>query len=131
MVGGVSGFARAMPTVIRSRIWLRAGRRRCCAQLGLYRIAIALPVVAYHYSPTTDLLGSHCPARMLCSGDGVGEVGGLPEPPILSGPSDHLTALTTWYGLLHQDIRKILDEIGPRRQPVIEPSVRDPLHATG
>jgi multidrug resistance protein MdtO len=66
------------------------------------------------------------------SGEGAGEVvDGLPEAPVLSGPGDHLTALATWYGLLHQDIRGILDEVGPRRQPVIEPSVGDALHAAG
>ena len=66
------------------------------------------------------------------SGEGAGEVvDGLPEPPTLSGPGDHLAAVATWYGVLHQDIRKILDEVGPRRQPVIEPSVGDALHAAG
>jgi multidrug resistance protein MdtO len=68
------------------------------------------------------------------SGEGAGEVAvGLPEPPILSDPGDHLTALATWYGLLHQDIRKILDEVGPQPQPqpVITPSVGDALHAAG
>jgi multidrug resistance protein MdtO len=66
------------------------------------------------------------------SGEKADEVvGGLPEPPVLSGPGDHLTALTTWYGVLHQDIRKILDEVGPQPQPVIAPSVGDPLHAPG
>jgi multidrug resistance protein MdtO len=71
-------------------------------------------------------------ASWVRSGEGAGEVvEGLPEPPNLSGPGDHLTALATWYGVLHQDIRKVLDEIGPRRQPVIEPSVEDALHAAG
>ena len=66
------------------------------------------------------------------SGEGAGEVvAGLPEPPILSGPGDHLTALATWYGVLHQDIRKILDEVGPQPQPVTAPSVGDALHAAG
>jgi len=66
------------------------------------------------------------------SGEGAREVvDGLPEPPILTGPGDHLTALATWYGVLHQDIRKVLDEVGPQRQPVIEPSVGDALHAAG
>jgi hypothetical protein len=66
------------------------------------------------------------------SGEGAGEVvDGLPEPPILSGPGDQLTALATWYGLLHQDIRRILDEVGPRRDPVIAPSVGRALHAAG
>ena len=66
------------------------------------------------------------------SGEGAGEVAvGPPEPPALSGPGDHLTALATWYGVLHQDIRKILDEVGPQPQSVIEPPVGDALHATG
>ena len=66
------------------------------------------------------------------SGEGADEVAaGLPEPPTLSGPGDHLTALETWYGVLHQDIRSILDEVGPQPQPVTVPSVGDALHATG
>ena len=66
------------------------------------------------------------------SGEGAGEVvGGLPEPPALSGPGDHLTALATWYDVLHQDIRKILDEIGPQPRPATAPSVGDAFHATG
>jgi multidrug resistance protein MdtO len=64
------------------------------------------------------------------SGEGASEVvDGLPEPPILSSPSDHLLALATWYGVLHQDIRSILDEVGPQPQPVTAPPVRDALHA--
>jgi multidrug resistance protein MdtO len=66
------------------------------------------------------------------SGEGAGEVvGGLPEPSAISGPGDTLTALATWYGVLHQDIRKILDEVGPQPQPGIAPSVGDARHATG
>ena len=66
------------------------------------------------------------------SGEGAGEVvGGLPEPLALSGPGDHLTVFATWYGVLHQDIRRILDEVGPQPQPVIKPPVGDALHATG
>jgi multidrug resistance protein MdtO len=66
------------------------------------------------------------------SGEGAGEVvGGLPAPPALSGPGDHLTALARWYGVLHQDIRNILDEVGPQPRPVIPPTVGDALHATG
>ena len=66
------------------------------------------------------------------SGEGAGEVvAGLPEPPILSDPDDHLTALATWYGLLHQDIRRILDEVGPQPQPVTSPPVGGALRAAG
>jgi multidrug resistance protein MdtO len=65
------------------------------------------------------------------SGEGASEVaGGLPEPPALSGPGGHLTALATWYGVLHQDIRKILDQVGPQAQPARAP-VGDALHAVG
>jgi len=63
------------------------------------------------------------------SGEGEGGVvDGLPDPPILSGPGDQLTALATWYGLLHQDIRKILDEVGPQATPLIPQPVGDALH---
>jgi hypothetical protein len=66
------------------------------------------------------------------SGEGAAEVvGGLPEPPILSGPGVRLTALVIRYGLLHQDIRHILDEVGPQPQPVTAPSVGNALHAAG
>ena len=66
------------------------------------------------------------------SGEGSDEVAGsLPQPPVLSGPGDHLAALATWYGLLHQDIRNILDKVGPEPQPVKVPSVGDALHAAG
>ena len=58
-------------------------------------------------------------------------LGGLPEPPVLSGPGDGLAALATWYGVLHQDIRKILDEVGPKPPPAITPPVGDALHAVG
>jgi multidrug resistance protein MdtO len=65
------------------------------------------------------------------SGEEAGEVAaGLPEPPTFAGPSDQLTALETWYRLLDQDIRKILDEVGPQPRPVTAP-VGEALHATG
>ena len=66
------------------------------------------------------------------SGEGAGDVvDGLPEPPMLSGTSDYLAALATWYRVLHEDIREILDKVGPQPQPLIAPSVGDALHATG
>jgi multidrug resistance protein MdtO len=66
------------------------------------------------------------------SGEGADEVvDSLPEPPTLSGLDDHLAALATWHGVLHQDIRDILDEVGPQPQPVTVPSVGDALHAAG
>jgi multidrug resistance protein MdtO len=71
-------------------------------------------------------------ASWVRSGEGADAVsGGPPEPPALSGPGDHLAALVTWYRLLHEDIRKILDEVGPQPQRVNAPSVADALHAAG
>src|SRR6202011_1815775 len=73
--------------------------------------------------PTHDAIRAHHQAlaawlrqaaSWVRSGEGAGQVsGGLPEPPPLSGPGDHLAAFATWYRLLHEDIRKILDEVGP------------------
>jgi hypothetical protein len=162
-----------MSTVVGSRRWLRAGRRRC-AHLGLRRVAIALPLAAclavvgindyvvagrllIPVSAILDLradLAGHDlaeeihdaiwtysqalagwfrqAASWVRSGEGADAVsGGLPQSPALSGPGDQLTALTTWYGLLHQDIRNILDEVGPQPQSVTVPSVGDPLHGAG
>ncbi len=71
-------------------------------------------------------------ATWVRSGEGADEVsGGLPEPPVLSGAGDRLAALATWYGLLHQDLRNILDVAGPQSQPAIMPSAGDAVHATG
>jgi multidrug resistance protein MdtO len=91
--------------------------------------------------PTHDALRAHHQALAAWfrqaaswtrSGEGAGEVvAGLPEPPTLPGPADHLAALATWYRLLHEDIRKILDEVGPQPQPATARSVGDALHATG
>jgi hypothetical protein len=70
-------------------------------------------------------------ASWTSSGEGASEVVAiLPEPPTLSGRSDQLTALEIWYRLLYQDIRKILDKVGPQPWPVTAP-VGDALHATG
>src|SRR5215471_2230318 len=85
--------------------------------------------------PTQDAIRAHHQAlagwfRQAASwtrgGEGAGEVvDGLPKPPVLSGPDDQLTALAIWYGVLHQDIRKILDEVGPQATPLIPQPVED------
>ena len=49
-------------------IWRNRHRR---GPLGLWRVAIALPVAACSYSPTMDLLGSYFPAWMLCAAVGI------------------------------------------------------------
>jgi multidrug resistance protein MdtO len=53
------------------------------------------------------------------SGKGADDVlGGVAEPVALFGSSDHLASLVTWYALLYNDIRNILDMVGPRAEPV-------------
>jgi multidrug resistance protein MdtO len=91
--------------------------------------------------PTQDAIRAHrqAPAAWFRqaaswtrSGEGPDAVSaGLPEPPALSGPGDHLTALAAWYRLLREDIRKILDEVGPQPQQVTAQSAGDALHAAG
>jgi multidrug resistance protein MdtO len=66
------------------------------------------------------------------SGEGAEEViRSLPQEPNLSGPGDQLMALATWYRVLHQDIGKILDEVGPQSKAATAPSIGDALHAAG
>jgi multidrug resistance protein MdtO len=66
------------------------------------------------------------------TGEGADEViVGLPELPTLSGRGEYLAALATWYRLLHQDIREILDQVGPEPRSVTAPLVGHALHAAG
>jgi multidrug resistance protein MdtO len=66
------------------------------------------------------------------SGEGADDViRSLPQEPNLSGPGDRLMALATWYGVLHDDIVKILDEVGPQSKVATTPSIGDALHAAG
>jgi multidrug resistance protein MdtO len=89
--------------------------------------------------PTRDAIGAHhqalaewfrWAAAWVRSGEGAEEVsGGLPEPPVFSGAGNRLAALATWNGLLHRDLRNILDVAGPQPQPAIMPSAGNALHA--
>jgi multidrug resistance protein MdtO len=86
-------------------------------------------ICAYHQALAGWFLQA---ASWVRSGQGADEVSGsLPEPPVLSGLGENLAALTTWYGLLHQDICKILAEIVLRPQRAIAPSVGDPFLVAG
>jgi hypothetical protein len=68
--------------------------------LGLWRVAIALPVAACNYAPTMDLFGSYFPAWMLCAF--VGIVAAVITRQILAvaGITDYVVApLLTYAGL--------------------------------
>jgi len=65
-VDPVSGLSSGCSLVAGSDTSIRRNRHRR-GPLGLWRVAIALPVAACSYSPTMDLLGSYFPAWMLCA----------------------------------------------------------------
>ena len=66
------------------------------------------------------------------SGEGAAEVADhLPEPPPLSDTNDCIAAFATWSRVLDQDIRKILNEIGPPPEPAVTLPIRDALRAAG
>jgi multidrug resistance protein MdtO len=89
--------------------------------------------------PTREAINLHCQAlagwfqragAWARSGEGAEEVSGsLPQPPALSEAGDRLAALATWCGLLHRDIRNILDVAGPQPHPEVVPSSGNALHA--
>ena len=115
-------------------------------QVGRLLISVSV-ILDLHTEPTPpnlpestrEAVGVHCQAlaewfrraaAWVRSGEGAEEVsGGLPEPPALSGAGDRLAALATWCGLLHRDLRNIIDVAGPQPQPAIVPSGGNALHA--
>ena len=108
-------------------------RRSACCSFRSRRFLICTPTqdaIRAHYQGLAAWFRQA--ASWTRTGEGAGAVlEGLPEPPILTGPGDHLTALATWHGLLHQDIRKILDEVDPQPHLVAAPSVGEASHAAG
>jgi hypothetical protein len=68
--------------------------------LGLWRIAIALPVVSCSYSPTMDLLGSYFPAWMLCAVIGIVAAVIIRQILAVAGINEYVVApLLTYAGL--------------------------------
>ena len=74
--------------------------RRPCAPLGLWRVAITLPVAACNYAPTMDLFGSYFPAWMLCAAIGIVAAIILRQILAVAGISEYVVApLLTYAGL--------------------------------
>jgi len=69
-VDPVPGLSSGCSLVGGSDTPIRRNRHRR-GPLGLWRVAIALPVAACSRSPTMDLLGSYFPAWMLCAVIGI------------------------------------------------------------
>lgn len=66
----VSGLSSGSSPAAGSGMSIRCDRHRQ-GPLGLWRIAIPLPVAACNYAPTMDLFGSYFPAWMLCAAVGI------------------------------------------------------------
>jgi hypothetical protein len=68
--------------------------------LVLWRVAIALPLVACNSAPTMDLFGSYFPAWMLCAAVGIVAAVIIRQILVVAGVSDYVIApLLTYAGL--------------------------------
>jgi YtcA-like protein len=68
--------------------------------LGVWRIAIALPVAACNFAPTMDLFGSYFPAWMLCAAAGIAAAIILRQILAVAGIGDYLVAPLLTYAAL-------------------------------
>jgi hypothetical protein len=94
--GGMSGDSASGPSNLSS---LAAGSgasirrdRRRRGPLGLWRVAVALPVAACDYAPTRDLFGSYFPAWMLCAALGIVAAVIIRQVLAVTGISDYVIA---------------------------------------
>ena len=74
--------------------------RRPCAPLGLWRVAIALPVAGCNYAPTMDLFGSYFPAWMLCAAIGIVAAVIIRQVLAVAGINDYVVAPLLTYAAL-------------------------------
>ena len=98
-VDRVSGLSSGCSLAAGSDTSIRRNRHRR-GPLGLWLVAIALPVAACSYSPTMDLLGSYFPAWMLCAAIGIVAAVVSRQILALAGINDYVVApLLTYAGL--------------------------------
>src|ERR1700752_2101065 len=82
-----------------SRTSIRRDRYRR-GLLGLWRVAMALPVAACNSAPTMDLFGSYFPAWMLCAAVGIVAAIIIRQILAVAGINDYVVApLLTYAGL--------------------------------
>ena len=95
----VSGLSNGGSLIAGNGTSIRRNRHRH-GPLGLWRIAVALPVAACDYSPTMDLLGSYFPAWMLCAVIGIVTAVIIRQILAVAGINDYVVApLLTYAGL--------------------------------
>jgi hypothetical protein len=98
-VDRVSGLSSGCSLAAGSDTSIRRNRYRR-GPLGLWLVAIALPVAACSYSPTMELLGSYFPAWMLCAVIGIVAAVIIRQILAVAGINDYVVApLLTYAGL--------------------------------
>jgi hypothetical protein len=98
-VDRVSGLSSGCSLAAGSDTSIRCNRHRR-GPLGLWLVAIALPVAACSYSPTMELLGSYFPAWMLCAVIGIVAAVIIRQILAVAGINDYVVApLLTYAGL--------------------------------
>ena len=98
-VDHVSGLSNGSLPAAGSGTSIRRVRRRGGA-LGVWQVAIALPVAGCNYAPTMDLFGSYFPAWMLCAAVGIVAAVIVRQLLAVAGISDYVVApLLTYVGL--------------------------------
>ena len=98
-VDRVSGLSNGGSPAAGSFTWIRRDRRPC-APLGLWRVAIALPVAGCNYAPTMDLFGSYFPAWMLCAAVGIVAAVIIRQVLAVTGINDYVVAPLLTYAAL-------------------------------
>jgi hypothetical protein len=99
LVGRVSRLWNGSSLAARIGISIRRDRHRG-GPLGLWGVAIALPVAACNYAPTMDLFGSYFPAWMLCAALGIVASVIIRQILAVTGINDYVVApLLTYAGL--------------------------------
>ena len=95
----VSGLSNGSSRAAGSETSTRRNRHRH-GPLGLWRIAIVLPVAACNSAPTMDLFGSYFPAWMLCAAVGIVAAVIIRQILAVAGINDYVVApLLTYAGL--------------------------------
>ena len=95
----VSGRSNGSSLAAESGTSIRRHRHRR-GPLGLWRVAVALPVAACSYSPTMDLLGSYFPAWMLCAVIGIVAAVIIRQILAVAGINDYIVAPLLTYAAL-------------------------------
>jgi YtcA-like protein len=95
----VSGLSNGSSLAAGIGMSVRRNRHRR-GPLGLWRIAITLPVAACNYAPTMNLFGSYFPAWILCAAVGIVAAVIIRQMLAVTGINDYVVAPLLTYAAL-------------------------------